>query len=542
MLSDRIQKLYNIQTETYRICKDSLITLNDHYRSLVIKQTDDDDENENYANGDQDKNNDNDNGGDQEDIIEDKIDLNNNKNSKSNRHHHYNRFFMGLSTLSPFSVSSASSGSISTAATTFTNSNSDPMIVVSNGMKNNDKKNKRNKKKKNNNQQPTNMNEHEEHEAMMFVISTVTNHTLERYQSLMEQKMSEEFNVLRYEIKERFDIGDDRWNKHQQTTKTNIITPLEKLASDFTTLKEQIEDGQNLLESKLDRSELNQQKWAIERAEEERAMLAMMVNKANEKPEQQQKLLKQEGRTEEQAEKEVFKGHCGNVDGQETMMMKMMNSTIKTLFDVYINKIILKQSNSYNKNNESTVTTIERQPKEFQTDKNNDENEQQQHFTVPKSTSAPSPPKQLSKQSIDQNKRKEFITILATELPQELDQENLIKSESNQSHSIAKIKDRSATKIGSGGLKINKPEFKPIKMTNYQRLSCTTNSAISYPKSCAELREHGATCDGVYVTIMQKFALKHVYCDMHHLNGGWTVCISKMGPIILKKLLTIISY
>ncbi|OTF78643.1 hypothetical protein BLA29_003422, partial [Euroglyphus maynei] len=71
------------------------------------------------------------------------------------------------------------------------------------------------------------------------------------------------------------------------------------------------------------------------------------------------------------------------------------------------------------------------------------------------------------------------------------------------------------------------PVFEPQTRSRLQKSKCSREANILYPNSCDQLRRHGATCNGVYVILTAGSSMKHVYCDMGHNDGGWTVILRR---------------
>lgn len=68
----------------------------------------------------------------------------------------------------------------------------------------------------------------------------------------------------------------------------------------------------------------------------------------------------------------------------------------------------------------------------------------------------------------------------------------------------------------------------PVQAVNEKQSNknegCTKNARnVPNPKSCADLRKGGATCDGIYVIFPKGVRAVRVLCDMTTDGGGWTV-------------------
>lgn len=70
---------------------------------------------------------------------------------------------------------------------------------------------------------------------------------------------------------------------------------------------------------------------------------------------------------------------------------------------------------------------------------------------------------------------------------------------------------------------VHRPNFEPTTLASAQRVKCSKQSNVMFPRSCLELNNSGVTCNGVYVIMMPGSSMKHVYCDMQHNGGGWMV-------------------
>ncbi|KAH9520732.1 hypothetical protein DERF_004424 [Dermatophagoides farinae] len=74
---------------------------------------------------------------------------------------------------------------------------------------------------------------------------------------------------------------------------------------------------------------------------------------------------------------------------------------------------------------------------------------------------------------------------------------------------------------------VTAPVFEPQTRSRLQKSKCSRDANVLYPSSCDELRRYGATCNGVYVILTFGSTMKHVYCDMGHNDGGWTVILRR---------------
>lgn len=80
----------------------------------------------------------------------------------------------------------------------------------------------------------------------------------------------------------------------------------------------------------------------------------------------------------------------------------------------------------------------------------------------------------------------------------------------------------------------------PLQSVNEKQSSknegCTKNARnVPNPKSCADLRKGGATCDGIYVIFPKGVRAVRVLCDMTTDGGGWTVSTNFFYFIVMRK-------
>ncbi|KAJ6215796.1 hypothetical protein RDWZM_010296 [Blomia tropicalis] len=219
---DRIQKLFNINTEVYRICKESLI------------------HNQNFG----------------QTMEQDESTIGTNRLA--------NAFAAAFKPLIPPNTGSDASSSSSSSSSLKRNNEPPPFdteqIIVENGSTATTRSqnritssssiyHQRTMKHRQTNDNVTNAIDMEaEQRAMLTVIETIANYTLEKFSNQIERKMAEEFNVYGFQVRERFDQTEEYFGKVARISK-HLLDANEQITTNIFELKDQIREEQTLMES-----------------------------------------------------------------------------------------------------------------------------------------------------------------------------------------------------------------------------------------------------------------------------------------------------
>lgn len=324
----------------------------------------------------------------------------------------------------------------------------------------------------------------EEEQSILYVIGAVANMTTQRFYNKIERKIDEEFNAIDFQLK------------------NEMIASVSKLSATTELL---LNNSDKVIFSILD---------IRDRLTDEQTMITQMENKLINKFEQLKHL------EEKSKEDKAFDSKtCSCSEQTSNRNPLLVEDKIRLLLEDYFGKPGSGKVNEINHDSDATEQSFvrERAGKDSKTDfKQNvypkkESTMSTKTFTTEKLTTT-KPTTQTPITEKPTTKQPNYVTISMGQ--------NVLSTKWDLATNLI-LTNTSETEL------IVKPEFRPAKITNLSQQSCTSKSSVSYPKSCAELRIHGATCDSVYVIILRKFSLKHVYCDMKHLYGGWTVLLRR---------------
>lgn len=319
------------------------------------------------------------------------------------------------------------------------------------------------------------VNEDEE-QNMLYVIGAVANMTTQRFYNKIERKMDEEFNAIDFQLK------------------NEMIASVSKLSATTELL---LNNSEKVVFSILD---------IRDRLADEQTMITEMENKLTNKFDQLKHL-----QDKAKDEKEIDSKVCSCSDSNLNRNPLLVEEKIRLLLEDYFGKLSSGKVNEINHGPDASEQSFVRErigkdsKPEFKQNIYSRKDTTVSTTTEKPTTVAPTTERPTTKAP-------NFVTISMGQ--------NVFSTKWDLATNLI------ATNTSEADL-IVKPEFRPAKITNLSQQGCTSKSSVSYPKSCAELRVHGATCDSVYVIILRKFALKHVYCDMKHLYGGWTVLLRR---------------
>lgn len=327
--------------------------------------------------------------------------------------------------------------------------------------------------------------ETEEEDNILYVISAVANLTAQRFYNRIERKVDEEFNAIDFQLRNEL-----------IASVTNLSATTEHL----------IKGSDKVLFGILDMRD---------RLADEQTMISQMESKLANKFEQL-KNLNENAKDDKVVVDDSTACKCSVADKN----LLAVEEKLRMLLEDYFGSSNLTKTNEIDHSGEATKQISlarERTGKDSKTSTFRQPAKPKVYPTAVKSTTekpaaaerpTTKPPLNFVTISMGQNvhsPRWDYPTVTGTSTTST----NQITSNASQTEMILK------------------PEFRPAKLSSNLAQGCTAKSSVSYPKSCAELRVHGATCDSVYVIILRKFSLKHVYCDQRHLLGGWTVLLRR---------------
>ena len=324
-----------------------------------------------------------------------------------------------------------------------------------------------------------------EQRAMLTVIETIANYTLEKFSNQIERKMAEEFNVYGFQVRERFDQTEEYFGKVARISK-HLLDANEQITTNIFELKDQIREEQTLMES-----------------------VEMRLNKMLQiKNEQQQQ--------------QNVSNTCHNEKINLTKLIdqqfKQLHQNVTEWIQIYQKNVSTKTNDKQNRSNltnndQDTIKMVWKNPIQ---------NNKQQYITI----MADSTIESLPNKSKNNNNRKEMDQSRMVKIDEFNEQQQQQRSTSKIDESIRTTK-IVARKSSSSSIR---PQFEPL--VNHDQ--CSRSHQIPFPKSCDQLRLNGVTCDGMYTIVMDTFMMKHLFCDQSHMGGGWTVS-SPVYPIFHAK-------
>lgn len=329
--------------------------------------------------------------------------------------------------------------------------------------------------------------------AMREVFGMFANWTLDQYVSRMHRNVAEELNVFNFELKEKIQ------NLFEKLTKMDLIINFNNdLASSFVEVRDQIFEDHTILDKLLAQLEMQEKRQQV---------LLELQEKQEKKMNELQPKLNSKRHDDEMIKYE----NCSlrnNTSKKPTEKNEI--GPIKLLFQEYFDKLVYYLN--------SSLPNIKSQNGFWFAGSGNGNGKQ---VTIePKNTNVV----QLSSTSvspfIQQELRSSALSQRYTSTPI-----YMVNDASNVYNQTAINDDRTKTVDF-----VSRPNFLPNMGNLKRKLRCNSTASIAYPKSCQELKEHWASCDGVYVIMTVSNSIRQVYCDMTHNNGGWTL-IMRRGKI-----------